>query len=207
MTEQLKNYSIENLFFYNMDEHDMFLLNSKLTLEDKIAFIDRIEDNFATKMLSLMKIWVNEKDTLPQHYGSPKTVSKRAWIKRNTQDFDIRISDKMSFYFRSKEFSILSNMEDNITTIHKCFSVLCEKLKNEERYYFKAHNSFYIKLERIKEYHNEYGSLCNTVSDIYWNGNENFTEEQLDYILESYNSIVPVFEKEQQKLKAYFEEE
>jgi len=202
----LSEYKIENLFFHNMSKEDFILFPSRIVSQDKIDFIDKMSNSFASNMINLMSKWFDEKDSLPQQNNNPKTVSKNAWIKRNTKEFNIAIYDYLDYWFEGERFRFCNSKDDIEYEISKWFRALCKTLKTQETKYYKKHDSFHIKLETIKEYHNRYGALCNTVSNIYWNGDTDFTEEQLDYILKMYDRFIVHFKDAQDELKAYFNE-
>ena len=58
-------------------EHD-------ITREDKITFVDKIQDNKLSYILALSEKFEKDKEDVPtDNWGDVKTVSLKAWIKRN----------------------------------------------------------------------------------------------------------------------------
>ena len=88
------------MFEWNVE--DMKLLNQKssmiigkekiynceqdTTKEDKIAFVDKMQDNKLSYILALAEKFEKDKENMPiDNWGDVKTVSLKAWIKKNDE--------------------------------------------------------------------------------------------------------------------------
>ena len=73
--------------------------------EDKIAFVDSMQDGKLSYILSIIDKFEKEKDSLPKDkYGYVKTVSLKAWLKRNDTGYDRPIFDN---WYHHGEYSLL----------------------------------------------------------------------------------------------------
>lgn len=209
-------YRIEDLKFLNMSKgycscgkSDRFEIESELSIEGKIQFIDELKDGVASYLLSIINKWEQEKDSLPKDkWGSPKTTSKKAWIKRNDTREIIDVSYKIGrYYLFGTQYNSLS-MEcpyteygrslcytgDNI--VNQWFHDLCNELSTNERKYDREHNPFYIKLDKVRSYAEEYGTFNSKIlNDIKWNTCEAVTEEQLDNYINHYRRIEKIIDE------------
>ena len=62
----------------------IFNCESELTREEKIAFVDNMQDGKLSYILELVDKFNRDESTLPKDaYGNVKTVSLKAWINRN----------------------------------------------------------------------------------------------------------------------------
>lgn len=204
-------YKKEELKFLNMDKFNpitgkgkVFSIENELTIDDKIRFIDEVKDGVATYLLNILNKWENEKETLPKdNYGGVKTVSKKAWIKRNDTrkiiDIDFNIGkyylfgtkyEKMSLICPTSEYGNRFMYTDS-NIVNQWFHDLCVKLYQEEKAYFKTVDPIHIKIKEVKDYANRYHIYFDSkkVNDIAWNGDENATESELDIYLEAYKKI------------------
>lgn len=210
-------YNKEELKFYNMEKREKVVYNSvkrgnkidvyeiedKLSLEEKIAFIDELEDGLATYLLDILKKWEEEKDSLPKDmYDNPKTVSKKAWIKRNDPKNIIKTEYRIGhFHVFGTEYTEMS-IECSTTgygynllytgqnIVHQWFHDLCEILYFEEKKYFESIDSKCIKLKEVKELGHRYGSFdIERLNDIVWNSKEDVSEAELDIYLNAFKKL------------------
>lgn len=203
-------YKKEDLVFYNMgsnisvDNEKVYDIEHKLSIDEKIAFIDEVENNIATYLYNIFIKWEAEKDSLSKDkLGTIKTVSKKAWIKKNDPRKIIDIDYKYgSYYLFGTKYKVMSTIcptseynykflytGDNI--VHQWYHDLCTKLKNEETKYFKEIDPFNIKLSKVREYGGRYNILFNNkkINDIVWNDKIDVTDEELDIIIDAYEKI------------------
>jgi hypothetical protein len=215
--EELGMYNKEDLKFYNMKKisigykKEVLEIETELSIEEKIKFIDEVEDGIASYMINILTKWENEKDSLPKdNYGSPKTVSKKAWIKKNDERKIINIEYSIGNYylFGTKYTSMsltcpttehgyqLFYTDDDI--VNQWFHDLCIKLYRKEVEYFESINPFDIKLNKVHEYANQYGILDNKkLNDIKYTNSgykDNVTEKELDIFIEAYEQIEKYYE-------------
>lgn len=210
-------YNKKELKFFEMKKRKKFISNSvrrgnkldvyeieeNLSLEEKIAFIDEIEDGLASYLLNILNKWEEEKDSLPKDmYNNPKTVSKKAWIKRNDPRKIIKTEYNIGhFYVFGTEHTGMSikcsttgygyNMlytGQNIA--HQWFHDLCEKLYWEEKKYFESIDSKSIKLKEVRELGNRFGCFdIESLNDIVWNSKKDVSEAELDIYLNAFEKL------------------
>lgn len=206
------DYKVENLMFYNMKEVQNWFANGKmvyeiennLTEEEKIAMIDAMKDGVATYLLSLIKKWESEKETLPQNqFGGVKTVSEKAWIKRNDprgiidKEYNLGHYNLFGTSFKTLSMTCPSTHHGYSLTytgqsvVHQWFHDLCRSLYHEEKKYFEENDPKEIKLKKVKElgerYHVYFDNLV--LHDIIWNRKKDVPEEHLDAFINAYEKL------------------
>lgn len=222
--EDLKNgkYNIEDMKFLNMrmlnvwkNDNGYFQIESELSIEDKIAIIDLYKDGVASYMLNIIKKWNDEKGSLPQDsWGNPKTVSKKAWIKKN--DIKKIIDNEYSignYWLFGSEFKSLSlecpTTEHGYPMKHtgehiaeQWFYDLCYEFRNKESKWYKEHDHKQIKITKVKELGNSYSTVfnCKLLNDIVWNKDKNVTNEQLDAFIKAYEALEKCITEQTEKL-------
>lgn len=204
-------YKPESQIFKNMNrsisfgDYKPFSIENKLSKEEKIEIIDKYSDGLATYMLTIINKWNDEKDSLPKDsWGYPKTISKKAWIKRNDQkkiiDNEYRIGDYWMFGSKFKDLSIQCptteygrNMEHTGQhVVNQWFYDFCYKQLQEEQKWFKEHDSKQIKITQVKNLGDHYGTVfgCKLLNDIVWNNKKtDITDEQLDAFINAYEAL------------------
>lgn len=136
--------------------------DTSLSREEKIAFIDQFHDGKMTYILKLIEKYENEKDSLPQEkkWGMPKTVSFKAWIRRNnslkmidgTYDYGkIRFLKINKNIQRAGELAYLDSFED---IVDECFHRVMEECQVQEEAYFRSNDEYTVlKLQVLNRYH------------------------------------------------------
>jgi len=217
--ESLKEgkHNPENLVFLNMRKHNIYKTNpymtdglkvyaieKELSLEDKIKIVDIFENNIATYMLDIINKWEDEKDSLSKdQWENPKTVSVKAWIKRNDPkkiiDTEFKIGKYYLFERRFESLDIkcpsteygysLEYTGEHV--VNQWFHNLCAILYKAELKWFKENDSLQIKINKVKDLGNFYGVVfnCKLLNDIIYNREENVTEEQINIFLSAYEAI------------------
>ena len=206
-------YSKEDLKFLNMNSNltigkeKIFSIENTLSIEEKVAFIDELENGVATHLINIFTKWETEKDSLSKDsHGSIKTVSKKAWIKRNDERKIIDVDYKIGkYYLLGNSFGGMSLIcpyteynrkylytDDNV--VKQWFHDLCEKLYRQEKEYFESINPFDIKLEKVNKYANKYHIYFDNekINNIAWNNTgykNNVTEKELDIFIEGYEKL------------------
>lgn len=145
------NYKVEDLKFLNMKmiESDkptekIFSIERELSEDEKIEFLDNMNDGIISYILNLANKWNAEKVQLPKdQYGIVKTVSKKAWIRRNDTKKIIDTEHPLSrcdvgrFYLFDELWHLDSDCNKHLVCFW--FHDFCEKLLEKEREYFKEH--------------------------------------------------------------------
>lgn len=150
----MKNYNIKDLKLMNMArKNGIFDCESEVSIEDKIAFVDRFQDGKLSYIIAIAEKFVAEQDTLKKDaYGDIKTVSKQAWLRRNdTRDIIFRTVSE--WWDSCGAFQMLglrgNSIRGNVfhfpsqSSIHKlvddCFHVQLEECLLEEQRYYNEH--------------------------------------------------------------------
>lgn len=157
----------------------IYKMENEFSTEEKIKFIDenyelRGHKDACTYMLNLINKYLVEKDNLPKDtYGYVKTVSLKAWLKKN--DPWKVVDDHYhygSYYFAKREYSNFGtltpipawtsntpyyNQEGKIVDLW--FHDVLEILYYEEMKYFNDHDPLILKIRKIVDYGNLYGSF------------------------------------------------
>lgn len=210
------NMEMVKLDKFKIDSPLVFEVESRMSIEEKIEFIDNHRDNVATHLLNLFNKWEEEKGSLPQRYeGVPKKVSTKAWLKRNdtTGIIDTKLSVGAyrlfgkSFGGMSKKCSNLGGnvVYKNESVVNEWFHGLLRTMYREEVAYFEEHDPYTIKLKLVRalsEQHNTVFS-CLELNDIVWNRNseKKVSENNLDLYLEAFNKIEEAKETIERELK------
>lgn len=190
-------------------------IEDMLSVEEKIAFIDRERDGVASYMLALIKKWNEEKDTIPKDkYGEPRTVSKKAWFRKNDSRKIVDIEYTVGNYWLFKtEFKSLSNIcpytKNNFRLmytgqhiVHQWFHDLIGELVAEERRYYKLTDTKQIKLTELVQLGNRFGVFnCEELNDIVYNHKEDVAEEKLDEYIDLYKELSDVYDSIEKRLQ------
>lgn len=222
-------YKVEDLKFFNMKKKDIwvsspymrnglkiFELEDQLSEDEKLAFIDEMKEGIGTYLLNILKRWESEKDSLPKdQYGHPKTVSKKAWIKRNDPHKIIDITYTLGkYHLFGRKFLEMSTICPSTDygysmeytgkfVVHQWFHDLCQELYYQEKKHFEAHDTKEIKLKEVRELGHSYGVIFDnqTLNDIVWNSKKDVTEEELDAFIAAYKELEEKIQEISKKLE------
>lgn len=213
-------WKIEDLVLYNQAEvprkkEKIYDCESKVSREDKITFIDSLNDGKMTYILSLLDKFDKDKESLPKdNYGYVKTVSLKAWINRNDTKYEQKIIDNWynygKLYFMGCERYITSyNRKNSYDTyndiVDEIFHRQLKECEKEERKYFLEHDEYSILKEefRNKKYVTTFGvniadwsdgRLCIIDGDDGKNERE-ITIDELKELLDKYRQLDKLVEK------------
>lgn len=192
-----------------LGKEKIYACESKVSREDKIAFVDNLQDGKLSYILALVEKFNEERETMPKdQWGNVKTVSLKAWIKRNDDrkllDNTYRYGDIRIIGGRNVE-SIASKgsydtYEDYVDEIFHRQLRECEK---EEKRYFLEHDEYSIlkKKFRDRDYHTTFGVHIITSSDgnIYvgkdFDTKREITIDELKDLLAKYEQLDALVEK------------
>lgn len=162
---------------YEWKVEDMALLNEKCNIhigkekiyscehktsrEDKIAFVDSLQDDKLSCILNLIDKFNEDKEKLPKNeFGTVKTVSLKAWIKRNDprkviRDYNAGFTRMGSFYFLACERNITYLHKGNFDTyedlVDEIFHRQLKECKMKERQYFLEHDEYSVLKKKVNE--------------------------------------------------------
>lgn len=135
--------------------------------EAKIAFVDCMQDGKLSYLLHLIKKFNEDSKTMPKDsYGSIKTVSLKAWIKRNDTQYSRPILDTDyhygQYYLLGMKRNIMRDYKGQWDTYEDLVDELfhrqlkeCEKM---ERQYFAEHDELSILRKTFMEKYEKYNT-------------------------------------------------
>lgn len=215
------------MFTWNVE--DMALLNQKTTIyigdekiyncehgvsrEDKIAFVDSMQDGKCSYLLALIEKFEQEKESLPKDkWGEVRTNSLQGWVRRNDTKYQRPLID---IEYRYGEYSLLGMeryITNNIKGRYDVYEDLADELfhrqlqscERQESNYFKEHDEYEIlkKKFRDRNYDTTFGvkiyswsSGRLTVADENSRLERDITIEELKELLSKYEQIDALVEK------------
>lgn len=197
-----------------LGKEKIFDCESKTSREDKIAFVDSMTDGKLSYLLSLIEKFESEKETLPKDsFDNVKTVSLKAWVKRNDTKYDRPIIDDWYHYGKytilGAERYIQSNSKGHYETyedlVDECFHRQLLKCKNEEEKYFAEHDEYSILRKEVREKSGQHGTtfgvhiiFCSGGQLLVADNNDNdrdITLDELKELLTKYEQLDALVEK------------
>lgn len=144
--------------------------------EDKIAFIDTMQQGKMTYLLNLIEKFNKEKNDLPKdNWGYVKTVSLKAWLKRNDE---LGLVDNSYQYGRIRFLSLerhINNVDSKYmydtfaNLVDECFHRQLVECEQMEKTYFLSHDEYSILKKEFREYADKHGTTFNVA--IMWSSN------------------------------------
>ena len=211
------NWKVEEMALMNerkgliVGKEKVYSCESQISREDKIAFVDSMQDGKLSYILALIDKFNEDKAALPKDkWGDVKTVSLIAWVKRNDTKYDRPIVDIMYNYGRY----YLLGMKRNVThhyrgdydtyddLVDEAFHRQLKECKHMEEKYFHEHDEYSVLKERFrnKRYNTTFGVHIATCSDgsiyVYENSDSFYDSEkreitidELKYLLAKYDEL------------------
>lgn len=173
------SWKVEDMKLLNTKNHGgvyvggnyVFPEMSKVSREDKIQFIDSMNKGVMTHLLNLIKQWNKDVDTLPKDsWGSVKTVSLKAWIKRNDKCEYRNGYSLLDDDYKYGKFHILGcerwiqHDPENKGAQYDTYDDIVDEIfyrqlnpcLKEEEAYFKSVDPYEIAKSKLKKYVNKY---------------------------------------------------
>lgn len=192
-----------------------------ISREDKIKFVDSMNDGKLSYILALVEKFENEKKNLPQdNCGYVKTVSLKAWLKRN--DNQSLIDDR--FNYGTIKFMGVGgrniqyiDMMDRWNIFEDYIDEVFNKQLNEceglEKKYFLEHDEYSILKKKwenyILKYNIDFGvCILYKGGDIYIANEEDsmeyreITVDELKYLISKYEEVDKIVEKLEKEISA-----
>ena len=177
----------------------------KTSREDKIAFVDKIQDNKLIYILALSEKFEKDKEDMPtDNWGDVKTVSLKAWIKRNDkrnlidnsyQYGSIRFMGGRNIQYINRK-GAYDTYEDYVDEVFHRQLKECENLEHK---YFLEHDEYSILKQKFRDrnYGTTFGvniGFCSDGSIFVYDTNDSskrrdITIEELKYLLEKYEEL------------------
>lgn len=195
---------------------DVYACENSVSREDKIAFVDSMQDGELSYLLSLIEKFNTEKDSLPQKqalFGETevKTVSLKAWIKKNDTKYSCPIIDNDYQYGKYNIIGCERNIQNSYKgtydyyddLVNEVFRRQLMKCEAEEQKYFSEHDEYSILKKQFEEKLNQYRT---TFGAEIWTGSSGvqvgdsdkrreLTIEELKEFLSKYEQLDELVEK------------
>lgn len=209
------DWKVENMELLNepcIGKEKIYLCESKVSREDKIAFVDGMNDGKLSYILELVKKFEEDKESLPKDsYGNVKTVSLKAWIKRNDTKYDRPIIDDWYHYGKYRILGSERYITNDYKGTYDIYDDLIDEVfhrqliecERKEKQYFLEHDEYSILKKKFRErkYNTTFGVHIVTCSNdnIYIvddNDNEReITIDELKELLAKYEQLDKLVEK------------
>lgn len=169
----------EELKFKNMKEQPFGTLRqafedfaSTVSYQDKFEFLDMRNDYKLTEIKRIIDLYRATRDERKyDSYGSVKTVSLKAWIKRNDPahifEIDYSVGRTKGFYLAAylQDLALVNDIKDVGDRFENCVNKLfvetCYKLLEEEIAYFKSTDPYEIAKTSLRDYAERYSTTFN----------------------------------------------
>lgn len=212
-------WKVEDMALMN-ERSNVYLGNEKIysceheiSREDKIAFVDSMNDGKLTYILKLAKKFEEEKETLKKdQWGYVKTVSLKAWLRKNDTKkiVDDTYSHGRISFLSCGRYIWSINMKHGYDMyedyVNEIFHRQLKKCEREERAYFLAHDEYSILKKEFREksrkYDTTFGVHCVDCSSgaLYVVNGKPYTEreitiDELKELLLKYEQLDKLVEK------------
>jgi hypothetical protein len=208
-------YNIDDQVFNSLKTYShfrndrRFFLSDELESADKIAMIDEFKDGIASYVLNILEKYAMEKGSLPQNsYGSPKTVSLKAWLKKNDprEHFCFSTYDGVSYYMFGREFTNLelicgnskhgNQMPYTLRGVeNQWFHDFLVEMGKEEDTWFANNDPHMLKLEKVRKLGREFGVFGNKLLNDVVHNRADTTDENLGLFIMKYELMQAFCEK------------
>lgn len=215
------------MFTWNVE--DMVLLNQKSTIyigdkkiynceyevsrEDKIAFVDSMQDGKCSYLLALIEKFEQDKESLPKDkWGAVRTNSLQGWVRRNDTKYQRPLIDIEYCYGQYRLLGMERYITNNTKSCYDMYEDLVDELfhrqlqscERQESNYFKEHDEYEILKKKFRD--RNYGTTFGVKIYSWSSGritvaNENgdlerdITIEELKELLSKYEQIDALVEK------------
>lgn len=186
------------------DNNKNYVCENKLTLEEKIEFVDKMQGGKLSYILNLIDKFNKDKEKGILKLDSQdrvKTVSLKAWIKKNDIAYERNVINYDYYYGRICLLEVTGYIQtiNKETFIKNVFNAQLKKLEQEEYRWFLAHDEYSILYNKLEEYIDKYSTtfglrvitgsnitLCKNEDD--WEGRK-FTIEELKTLISYYEKL------------------
>lgn len=148
----------------------------KVSREDKIAFVDGLQDGALSYLLGLIEKFNADKENLPKdNWGCVKTVSLKAWIRRNDTKYNRHIIDDEYHYGKYRLLGTSRYITNDYRGAYDTYEDLVDEMfhrqlkecEKRERKYFLEHDEYSILKSKFrnKRYDTTFGVNISDCSD------------------------------------------
>ena len=192
----------------------IYVWESQTSREDKIAFVDEYTNGELSYILALGEKYQQEEPKMPHDgYGAVKTVSLRAWIKKNDTQCIIDNhchygnihSNIVSRYIQ--HFDQCGAYDTHSDVVDEAFHRTLKKLAAKEKEWFNTHDEGKILEDRIEKYSNKFGDIIPLMFSssegvlLYTKENGKYTNERKPTVPEL-RKLVSCYEKIEDRFNA-----
>lgn len=175
------------------NKEKIYPCEDKTSREDKIAFVDSKTDGKLSYILGLIEKFDTEKESLPHDTGfwsdRVKTVSLKAWIKRNDTKYGRPIIDNWNRYGDYAILGCVRNIQRNNKgtydtyedLVDEVFHRLLRRCEEEEKTYFLANDEYSVLKTRFREYQGKYRTSFGVKVLTCSNGEVSVYKDVIDY--------------------------
>lgn len=197
-------WKVEDMALMN-EKGNIYIRNEKiykaeneLTREEKIEFLDSMNDGLTSYILGLADKLKEDKTNgviKKDKYGQMNTISFAAWIKKNDTRNCIGNSTYNMGEIRFSPCRNINRLDTNVSMfrssiytdyVDEAFHIKLKDFEKQERQYFKNHDEYEILKTKVSEYSYKYGAFGlniwrsnNKGLSFYKNDNANSSERKL----------------------------
>ena len=193
---------------YGKSHHKIFPCEETLSREDKIEFVDRMNDGKLSYILALAEKWNADKGDLPQtQFGSVHANSVKKWIRINDTR-KILNSDDVTYHLLGFTGSLYTNK----TSYYACWDDAVDELFHRqlmeclhaENAYFREHDEYEILKTKLREYSGKHntnfgvylsfsggcgGKICVCKNSTDYKTDREITIEELKILIDKYERL------------------
>lgn len=198
--------------FLRGGKEKVYNCENNVSREDKIAFVDSKQDGILSYLLTLIEKFNQDVENMPKdQWDNVKTVSLKAWIKKNDTKYFRPIIDDYYRYGRyfvlGMERYITSNGRGNYDTyedlVDELFHRQLKICEREEQNYFLEHDEYSILKRKFGEmmdkYSTTFGVSIVTSGNNYYVGDfkkrREITMDEIKDLLAKYEQLSVLVEK------------
>lgn len=186
----------------------IFKCENEISREDKINFVDSLTDGKLSYILNLVnKFKIDSPNIKVDDYGYPKTVSLKAWIKRNDTKYTYKMIDDWYHYGRISFLNCERWIYDSFETRCSAWDTHCDyvdeifhrqlyKCLDDENRYFKEQDEYEILKYKFrnKNYNTTFGINISVWSSgkicvVDGDNERDITIDELKWLLAQYDKL------------------
>ena len=163
LVTECKSAEYSNAIFHKRPY--IFQCENEVSREDKIAFVDAMQDGKLSYILELSDKFLKDVENLPKDaWGDVKTVSLKAWIRRNdTRNLiDVTYTYGLIRCLGGRNIVCINRKgaydahEDYVDNVFHNQLKLCRQKEHE---YFLSHDEYSILKQKLRDYDRKYPSV------------------------------------------------
>lgn len=190
----------------------IFNCEYEVSREDKIAFVDSMQDGKLSYIIGMIQKFNDVKDTMPKdQWGKVKTVSMKAWLKRNDIGYKKSIFYSNFYYGKFHILGVERFMECNplnekgsyydhyANLVDEVFHRQLIECCSLEKKYFREHDEYSILKDRFRHLSHEYKTsfgvhtgYCSN-GEVYIYDDEN--SEHREITIEELKRLIPLYDR------------